>query len=95
MLMNSVKRYIALRRQLGYGLLQADRLLTAYAQFAKCQGDTHIRSRLPWHGPPQRLPRAPGMFASTRSCCLLVSCTQKMQGMKSLRPTYSHLHRVD
>ena len=43
MLMNSVKRYVALRRKLGYGLLQADRLLTAYAQFAMCQGDTHIK----------------------------------------------------
>jgi integrase/recombinase XerD len=43
MLMTSVKRYIALRRKLGYGLLQADRLLKAYAQFAKGQGDTHVR----------------------------------------------------
>jgi integrase/recombinase XerD len=43
MLMTCVKRYIALRRKLGYGLLQTDRLLKAYAQFAKCQGDTHIR----------------------------------------------------
>ncbi len=43
MLMNSVKRYVALRRELGYGLLQADRPLTAYAQFATCQGDTHIK----------------------------------------------------
>jgi integrase/recombinase XerD len=43
MLMSSVKRYIALRRKLGYGLLQTDRLLTAYAEFARSQGDTHIR----------------------------------------------------
>ena len=42
MLMSSVKRYIAIRRKLGYGLLQTDRLLTAYAEFARCQGDTHI-----------------------------------------------------
>lgn len=42
MLMASVKRYIALRRELGYGLLQADRLLTAYAEFAERQGDTHV-----------------------------------------------------
>ena len=41
--MTSVERYIALRRKLGYGLLQTDRLLKAYAQFAKCQGDTHVR----------------------------------------------------
>ncbi len=44
MLMNSVKRYIALRRVLGYGLLQTDHLLTAFAEFAKCQGDTHIKA---------------------------------------------------
>jgi integrase/recombinase XerD len=43
MLVTSVKRYITLRRTLGYGLLQANRLLLAYAQFAVSQGDTHIR----------------------------------------------------
>jgi integrase/recombinase XerD len=43
MLMTCVKRYIALRRKLGYDLLQTDRLLKAYAQFAKVHGDTHVR----------------------------------------------------
>lgn len=43
MLVNSVKRYIKLRRNLGHGLLQANRLLLAYAQFATRQGDTCIR----------------------------------------------------
>lgn len=44
MLIASVKRYIALRRTLGYGLLQANRLLLAYAEFAIAQGDTHIKA---------------------------------------------------
>ncbi len=43
MLNESVKRYIALRRSLGYGLLQTNRLLLAYARFAESQGDTYIR----------------------------------------------------
>lgn len=44
MLIASVNRYIVLRRSLGYGLLQMNKLLLAYAQFATLKGDTDIRT---------------------------------------------------
>lgn len=42
MLVAAVTRYIMLRRRLGYGMLQTNRLLLAFAEFASGRGQTHI-----------------------------------------------------
>jgi integrase/recombinase XerD len=44
MLSTSVKRYISLRQTMGYRLVQLNRDLKAFAQFATKRGDTHIRA---------------------------------------------------
>ena len=44
MLNDHVERYLALRRALGYKLLNTARNLQAYARFASAKGDTHIRA---------------------------------------------------
>jgi len=44
MLNDHVERYLALRRTLGYKLLNTGRNLEAFARFARDKGDTHIRA---------------------------------------------------
>jgi integrase/recombinase XerD len=45
MLSTSVEQYIALRRSMGYRLVQLNRDLTSFAQFAAECGDTYVRTR--------------------------------------------------
>ncbi len=44
MLSGDVQRYVALRRGLGYRLMEAERSLRAFAKFAEVAGDTHVRA---------------------------------------------------
>jgi len=45
MLNTSVERYISLRQAMGYRLVQLNRDLSAFAQFAAGRGDSHIRTK--------------------------------------------------
>lgn len=44
MLSREVQRYMALRRSLGYRLLETERYLQAFAKFAELAGDRHVRA---------------------------------------------------
>ena len=44
MLSGDVQRYVALRRGLGYRLMETERSLRAFAKFAEVAGDTHVRA---------------------------------------------------
>ena len=94
MLINSVKRYIALRRKLGYGLLQADRLLTAFANLRR-QGDTHIKvsTAVAW----ATAASTPGMrYVRLNAVVLLARFLHaEDQDMKSLHLAFFHLRRAD
>jgi integrase len=45
MLIEDVRRYIALRHSLGFKLKQTAKLLEAFAQFAEARGERHVRTR--------------------------------------------------